>query len=1126
MPSPRSGLLDWYAVALAELRTVRRLARTWVFLALGIAVVGMAYGYYSYLHATTSSSSSLNSGNALPRFTTAYFNSYVLWFFMAAMVFLAFDLRHRDQRERVAETIDARPLSNMALVGGRLCAVVLAICLPLFGVLLLTQAVGTIGRAVGWWVDPIEPVATFVFFFLDAVPALILWCVIVFALAAGLRNRLAVAVAALALLGIHMWGLAQVPGYLLPAMSLLYIHDNWASDLAPRLPDLLTLLHRISMLMLAAAFAVWTAALYPRPDGGSRNSRLLIGMLPAALGVLGIGTVVLGCIDGIHLRDAWLATHRAAAGEPAPRIEHLAAHVAIDPGDDLRLDLEMQVQAQQQDLTSLLFSFNPGLEVAELRLDDIETPFEHRHGLLTVRPPTPLASGTQVRLTLRASGVPDPDFAYLDSVVDWRRESNRNAILWLGTAGGIFEKRYVALMPGLRWLPVPGANLDGASRGHSPTVELTVDVPEGWLAAAPGRRETLEAGRYRFRPGAAVPKLGLFAARFERRAMEVEGTELELLLHPAHLRNLDYYANVGEHLRSRLERLFRDADELGIPYPYTGFSVVEVPAHLREYGGGHRLDTRMALPGILLMKEHGFPYANVWLYNDPSQFANYPGGLDALKIWWLEWMFSLDFTSGSALRAWSRNLVSFQTAADGGGADALDYVSEELGRELFRDPTRLRVAGPTMYTAHFANADAGFGATVVQMIEGLTSEQSRWTGFRQAFFAQSSVWERALDASLAEMDYETDPGRAIGAFALRTKAVAHSIADGLGRDGTATLLTTLRGPGDGTYNAAEFAAAVAAAGTDIKRLVGDWLNDTALPGFLASGAKVQRVAPAADAQPQYEIRVHVRNDEPTPGLVRLSLGGNPQSPRSEPVRVDGNTTVEIGMQSAEPPQTVLLEPYLALNRVPLLINLPDFDEYDLAIREPFVGARPSTWLPQTPLGVVIDDLGPGFSVERRHEETRLGRTASTGTATREFDQGLPTWTLVPGEWTRANVLSSWGKYRHTAAGAISGDGSEVAVFSTQLPTPGRWQLDFHVPNREPHLGWGNLTSYGTLGSFDMTLVADGKSTPVDFDGSVADVGWNKIGEFDLAATEVRLEISSRTDGEMVIADAIRWVPLD
>ena len=113
------------------------------------------------------------------------------------------------------------------------------------------------------------------------------------------------------------------------------------------------------------------------------------------------------------------------------------------------------------------------------------------------------------------------------------------------------------------------------------------------------------------------------------------------------------------------------------------------------------------------------------------------------------------------------------------------------------------------------------------------------------------------------------------------------------------------------------------------------------------------------------------------------------------------------------------------------------------------------------------------------------------------------------------------------AGTRSGDGSEVAVFTAELPAPGQWQLDFHVPIRQPTLGPEFiLISYGTLGAFDMTLVADGETTRVDFDGAGADPGWNKIGEFEFTTTEVRLEISSRTDGEMVIADAIRWIPLE
>ena len=121
------------------------------------------------------------------------------------------------------------------------------------------------------------------------------------------------------------------------------------------------------------------------------------------------------------------------------------------------------------------------------------------------------------------------------------------------------------------------------------------------------------------------------------------------------------------------------------------------------------------------------------------------------------------------------------------------------------------------------------------------------------------------------------------------------------------------------------------------------------------------------------------------------------------------------------------------------------------------------------------------------------------------------------------MATGWGKYRHTVAGSIPGDGSAVAIFAADLPEPGRWRLEYHVP--DPHgLGlWG--PSYGPLGTLAMTVTADGREVEVAFDGASADVGWNEIDEFELASTHVRLEVSNRTDGEMVVADAIRWLPV-
>ena len=1136
MPELRLGprLNVWLAVATAEMRSARRLARTRVFVALGIAAMLGTYGYYSFLHAQFSTYL-MTVGYLLPRFSTAYFHSYVLWFCMAALVFLAFDVHVRDRRERIDAVIDSRPVSNVALLGGRLAALVLVAMLSLLAALVLVQTVGMVARTLDWPAgDPLQPLSTILFLFVDGVPALVLWCAIVFFLAVALRNRVAVVAVALALLVAHMWSYPLVPAYLVPAVSLLHVHDNWVSDLAPRLVDSQTLLQRVSMLLIAMALLLWAAAMHSRDDGHSRYRRLLAGVLLSALGAAGVSAGVLRCIDGVQLRETWLEAHEVARTDMLPVVERIEGEVRIDPGESLGLDVKMHLQIPPEGgLEELVFSFNPGLRVDELRLDGARPRFRHANGLLTVEQSVPLPAGSKATLALRAGGVPDPRFAYLDSAVDWWVEPRGNGILSLGTEAGIFESSYVALMPGLRWLPVPGPNFT-APRRHFPAIDLTVEVPDGWLVAGPGRREVTGGGsRFRFRPAAPVSQVGLFAARFERHAMEVEGVQFELLLHPAHTRNVAWLADTGELLRSRLQETLEGAAGFGIPYPYGGFSVVEVPSHLRGYGGGGSLDTVMALPGLLLLKEHGFPYARFQRLHDPDLSSGFPGGLAELKLQSLEVMFSNPNASSNALRGFVRHLVTFQTAAEGRGAAGLDYVSAVLVAELLRDPEADRLGEVGIFTAHDHDIEAGFGANIAQMIEGMASSgASGRSGFLPLWFPQTAAWERALESPLGDLDPTRDPKRAIRALKLRGDAVARSVVDGLGRERAAALLGELRRRhAGGRYDAGDFAQAAIAAGADVEPIVGDWLNEAGLPGFLASGARVTRVSDDAGGEPRYEVRVHVHNGEATPGLVRLGQGYYPGVEDSDPVRVPGNSTVEIGLVTGKPPAQLWLHPYLSLNRISVGIALPS--EVGEENVQPFVGARSSSWMPPAPLGLVVDDLDPGFTVEESGDgEPRPAGGASTASAVWnvEFDQGLPAYSRRPGEWSRASIPSGWGKYRHTVVGSLPGDGAAVAVFEAQLPAPGRWRLDYHLPDRQmPDLGRWSVPGrvlFGALGAFDMKLVADGEQIPIEFDGGAAEAGWNNLGEFEIVSPRVRVMVSSRTDGEMVIADAIRWLPAE
>ena len=96
-----------WAIARAEMRSTRRLTRYWVFSILAILAAFLGYIQYAVIHSIASHLSA-TIGAAGPRYLVSALGIYVLAFFSVGLVFLAFDVRARDLRERMAEVLDAR----------------------------------------------------------------------------------------------------------------------------------------------------------------------------------------------------------------------------------------------------------------------------------------------------------------------------------------------------------------------------------------------------------------------------------------------------------------------------------------------------------------------------------------------------------------------------------------------------------------------------------------------------------------------------------------------------------------------------------------------------------------------------------------------------------------------------------------------------------------------------------------------------------------------------------------------------------------------------------------------------------------------------------------------------------
>ena len=1119
------------AVAASEFRGARRRWRTWLCVGVGVVVLFVLNGFYTYAHAEMSGDAAMAFFS--PRFGASYGQAYVLWLLLAGLLLVAFDVPHRDRRERMADVLDARPVSNVAVLFGRLAGIVLAAWLPLAAACALIQVLGLGARVSGlWFGQPVEPYAQAAFVFLDALPVMVLWVAAILFLSAFLRGRLAVMAVAVVVLSVQMWAHTSAPAYLAAVVSPLSANVGWASDMVPRLADATSLVQRAAGLLAAVGLVVLAAAADRRADGANTRRRVAMGLSLAALGVT--VTVLLGvnAESGNRLRSDWLARHGQASQAAVPDLVRLTGDIHVVPGDELRAALEMHFRVHANPVKAVVFSLNPGMQVEDLHLDGKSVFFRHDHGLLVIESSSSL-SGTRLHtLELTVAGVPDARFAYLDSAVDWQHRPVTNRIGLLGTESLIFDRRYVALMPDGAWLPRAGPNVASGGRGTDFfTMDLAVRVPAGWSVAGPGRglRDPDHSETIRFAPDAPVPDVALFAGPYKRVATDVRGVELELLLHTGHLDNVAFFADVGDRLESRVDELLLEAEQLGLAYPYDGLSVVEVPSRLRTYRGGWRMPTAMALPGVLLLREQGLPVANFERrFRDASVYEGWDGGIAAGKVWALRVYTFNDRGGGDLLAGFANQLFGMQTAAAGSGADVVDMVTRELVSRLLLESNNIPIAKE--FSAHQFDAPQYLGAPIGEVIRGAVGGYI-WH-LPRIFYPlvdRPSVWEFAARVPLAELPNHPDHRGAREALLLKGTAMARSLYDGLGRQGAAAMLAGIRK----TYAGAAFGTDSLAAAPELNRLLGDWLAETGMPGLHTSAARMYRLSDESDGTPRYQILAHVRNDESVPGVVRISdERWNVVQRGTAPIRIEGHESLEVGWIVPTPPNQLWLHSHLSLNRQSVRIALPNARASEVVSSlAPFEGARPVDWHPNVPSGIIVDDLDAGFTVQDEAGGLRL--RGGLGDAFRlwevELDQGLPVWERQRGEWSRRPTPTAWGKYRHTAVQARRGAGSRKVAFTAELPAPGDWTLYYHVPDRHlPAPDWADeeteITSFGALGVMDLRLVSGGVEIPVAFDASAAETGWAKVGVFKLAQRNVRLVVSNRTDGETVIADAIRWLP--
>ncbi|MYC24544.1 MAG: hypothetical protein F4X56_01330 [Gammaproteobacteria bacterium] len=1165
----------WYA-SQHEMRTLRRLMRTHIFVWVAIVV---STGYFLVV-----TLSHMHDGSRIPmlsvispRYIMSFLGSSFIALFCVGVLLLTFDQIKRDEVTRIQEVMSSKPFSDLELLTGRLLGVAVTITIPMLFFLVLIVIYGILADVFSIkFGEPIELWSVVSFMLLDIVPNFVFFGSMVIFLSLLLKSRLLALLLTLGCLFSLFWLNSRLSLDVSRPLQTVSGDVIFPSELIPTLLTPIVVFNRIALLLMSAGFLFWSSSLLARVTPTRSRNSVMGGVC------FGLGLFVIGTMFGVQALNnnrvhQWLAVHDAHFNPSAfPDVHEIRGSVAIKPGRTLVLDLKLDVTVDvDQDVDFILFSLNPGYDISELAVAGEEV-FDHKfnHGLLKI--PKQYFNSDLNELEITAKGRPDSRFAYLDSVDTLSKIVGPDVrqLRQLGTENAIFRSNFVVLPPGIKWYPTSGTatNEDAweLRKRDFFTLKIDVSVPRRWLVAGPAKRETLDddkRAKYRFQQASPLPEFALVGSKFKSASIEVEGISFELLYAQVHQKQFDRFAQLGDSIRQVIKWRLDTISPQGFDYPYESFTLVEVPSTLRVFGGGSEMDTIMCPPGLVMLRESTMPTTTLKTRFEGSrqevmeEYGMTEEQYNGTIVSSIGAYLTHPLFESNVHLSLSRSLLRQQTGATGDGAFPLNTLLDLMVSSLsnyFGDSFDFQLASnPTIF--NFGSIEP---IKIFQSFRGEDEGRVPSDVARKVHRMRNApdVWDTVATLSLFTPVDGKNRDLKVRALKLRTQRFEKLLRDSLGSSNIPPFVLDLKNRFRGeAITFEEFNAVVAEHGVDLTELANDLMRTADLPGFLASNPSMLQLESVE--QPKYETSFAIQNNEEVPGPVKLSvtyqngddyLGryGSQAHPSLLTISVGAKQSLQVVVESLNPVQHILVEPYLSLNRMNLRLALPESDHFReqelVGNDKPFL--KSITEIDQLPgasnTSITIDDLDPGFSI------VELGRPSSStnvfsrffrrlfGTKDVPMDQGLPKYSLFDYfeqiGWHRWTDPSAFGRYRHTLAIARRGDGLAFAKFHTALPSAGTWELEYHLPEsmffeEVRALGSGRSQTVGVyFGTVYLEILNGANSKSKSLDASNLTSGWHSIGTFDLPAEAVDVLVSNKSDELYmnVIADAIRWTPIE
>jgi ABC-type transport system involved in multi-copper enzyme maturation permease subunit len=1033
----------------------------------------------------------------------------------AILVFFATDIIRRDNKLNTNEVFYIRSMTNAEYLFGKTFGLFIVFFVLNLIVLLMSAIYQLIFPDINFTFAPY-----FYYLFLMSLPSIIFVIGLSFLCMHLLKNQ---AITIILLLGY----VAAVLFYL--SEKLYHIFDFMPTNLPLIYSDFVgvtgineILLQRGLYLFLGLIFFLLTILWFKRLP----QSKMVKQISIVTIGILSVLSLVFGYtyisnqLDTEAFRSQIIAINEENKTEPT--VTMLKCILDLNHVDE-KIEATANIafsNPTRNDLGKYLFSLNPGLIVEKIEGGNSNYQFDQNKHILSVTPANPLKPNSADSVTITYSGMIDDRYCYLD-ISD--EQLNEKFHIWMY----IIDKNYsfvtsdfVLLTPESNWYPIAGlpygTNFPESRHKDFVDFKLNVNTTENLTAVSQGNVEKLNDGNFIFSPENKLPHLSLVIAPYQQRSISVDSMEFSLYTLPEHNYFESYFTQESDTLSSVIREAKQEIEnKIGLEYPFSRLNIVEVPIQFYSYNRMWTVSTSRVQPEMVLLPENGSYLAGTdfRFFQRINERQSERGNETLTDLEKEARMFKrfVDFTflgKGSRNRFGgelmqeqpSHNLFpNFYTYYVNFHSESLPLFNMAL-ESYFNDKTN--VGGRV---SSWFNSDLTTGEKISRKLNGNSLKELLQDSLKTELMSDIIKTKGAQLIKIIQSNVDSDELH---------KFFCNMIKNNQYKSSDLSDITK------GLEN--QF-------GLDLIPYIDDWFSGTKIPGFLIRDIELFKVLDGDRIR--YQVLYKISNPEEVVGLtdVRFRYGErrrfDDQRNSLETVRVvklEPGETKEVGIVLDEEPSIIYMNPMIAIN-IPLAFadrfNVADLKEnYKPFNSERILDEDLNTKLVNE---IVVDNEDDLFQILSKAQQSFLKKLIYGENIIEENNFKRYQFWDPAENWELLKSTGFYGEYVHSAYYIRAGQGDKKAQWEAELPESGNYSVYTYVINKH---------SFGRKNFFedhikDIQYIVhhDDGEDEVSMDFVKAELGWNLLGSYYFSQGKAKVEITDKTGGNLVVADAVKWV---